>query len=274
MTSRSGGTLPLGITTWNVLNSGYEVADRYHAAAHPFLSWQTQGRADRACRHIVSLASDIYCLQEVNQAMAAHIHTALGGANKYHLIWAPRTPKDARVEDGCAVLYRVDDGIELQSHFVWHYNSTGKHIFLACHFLCDSVPLWVVNTHVNWETRDADLMALQYQLNHHQNFIGECAKVVVGDFNAERSEPWYRALSDNHLVDALLNHRDDWPYSYNSGLLAKWVDYVLLHHLSAETLDHICLGDCWTSVPQFNHTALPSAEVPSDHLSLTVTLTL
>lgn len=259
----------LRITTWNVLNQGYECVDYYSAEVLPFLHW-TQGRRERACTYLAKLDSDIYSLQEVSYPMAVEIHTALGGDEIYGLRWQNRTPQGADTEDGCATLFRHGK-LVLQDDFYWRYPS-GKHILLACLFLCSGkTPCWVVNTHVNWATRENDLLALQKLLTTHPGFT-DCPKIAMGDFNAERHEEWYKALEKNHLVDAQGEHQ--WPYSYNSGKLSKWIDFMLMHRLGKEAVEQIFVGNDALVPPLFKDVALPNASVPSDHLPLTVVLKL
>jgi len=258
----------LSITTWNVLNQGYECEDYYTKEAHPFLHWN-EGRGERAGAYLAKLDSDIYCLQEVSQAMASEIHASLG-KEKYELLWKARSLPGDKVEDGCAIIYKKEE-LLMMSDFVVRYES-GKHIFMACLFYHNDKLLWVVNTHVNWTSREADLLFLQREITTNRYF-GESPKVVMGDFNAERHEAWYQALKENGIVDALytLTHL---PYSYNSGKMAKWIDFFLLHRIPAQAVQKVCVGNNWTMGDNFTDTALPNRDVPSDHLPVTVLLTI
>jgi endonuclease/exonuclease/phosphatase family metal-dependent hydrolase len=256
----------LSITTWNVLNAGYECEDYYHEDAHPFLHWR-EGRGERAALYLGKLDSDIYCLQEVSQAMATEIHLSLG-KKKYDMLWEARTRPGDKVEDGCAILHRRDQDLAFIRDHAFRYES-GKHIFLSCKFRYHGEVLWVVNTHVNWATRETDLLTLQEKINDTSN----ARTVVMGDFNAERNEAWYQSLGKHGLVDALHN-LTHLPYSYNSGKLSKWIDFFLLNQLPLESVQGVCVGNDWHRQYLFKDTALPSAEVPSDHLPVTVRLSL
>lgn len=253
--------MQLRITTWNVLNEAFENKEYYHTDAHPFLHWQ-QGRREAVCQYAKRLNADVYCLQEVSQTMAADILKALD-ETCYTLVWEPRTK-----DDGCATIYDKR-AVSLVRRFGWRYAS-GKHIFLATLFECGGTKerFWTVNTHVNWKTREDDLLALQRQLNEHPDFSAD-GKLVMGDFNAEASETWYQALAQNQLIDAKQGH--DWPWSYNSGKNAKWIDFVLLHRLPLERLQSLCVGELFKAM-DFTVRALPSATVPSDHAPVNLTL--
>jgi endonuclease/exonuclease/phosphatase family metal-dependent hydrolase len=254
-----------------VLNQAYENEAYYAPVAHPHLKW-TQGRGERACQYLKQLDSDIYCLQEVNQSMAAQIRVSLG-TDQYDMCWHPRTEPGAKNQDGLAVLYRVTR-LQLFASFAWYYPSR-KHIVMACGF-SDRVEadkkFWCVDTHVNWETREEDLAHLQRQINERTQFVNlPLPLVVMGDFNAERSENWYRALGQNGLVDPMAALAI--PYTYNSGKLAKLIDFMLLHNWDpAAAVKRIWVG--LGPAQRFDYEALPSSDVPSDHLPLSMLITL
>jgi len=271
----------LQITTWNVLNRAYENKEYYAEEAHPFLAWEEQGRGPLACSYLSQLDSDIYCLQEVDQVMAGqflshlNLYSSSDIDEPYGMVWSRRTPDDAKSECGEAVLYRKSR-LALQALFTYRYPS-GSHIYQAVLFTvvgADEHRFWCVNTHVNWKTRDDDLITLQQQLNDNPLFTGATRpKIVVGDFNAERSDVWYQHLAKHGLVDAMGGHAI--PYSYNSGKQSKLIDFVLLHQWDeGRTVRRVVLGNCMylTAMEHFDHKALPSATVPSDHLPVTVVI--
>ncbi len=274
----------LRITSWNVLNQGYENPAYYTEDTYPFLHWN-QGRNTRAADYLRKHDSDVYCLQEVSSVMANELLAALGERYKMH--WAPRTETDAKAQDGLAVIYR-GALLQLKDQFVWRYAS-GKHIFLACLFASatnNKKRFWCVNTHVNFETREADLLALQKQVNDHAGFLSTqlVPKLIMGDFNAERSEEWYKALDRNGLLDAFGgvalglrqqltegNDEHGWPYSYNSGKKAKWIDFILVHRLTTQySVDGLVVNGSDVSSEFPRDQSMPNEKVPSDHLSIGV----
>ena len=261
--------LQLRITTWNALNPFYENEEYYTKEAHPYLHWD-EGRRERALAYLKPLDSDVYCLQEVRPDVAHLLHHALG-KETYTLVWHARTPDGDSEPDGCATLYRTSR-LVLAEKIIWRYKSR-RHIFMACLFACDAdrVPLWIVNTHVNYMTREQDLAALQRKLTRGKKFVTG-SKVIVGDFNARRSEDWYQLLGENGIIDTMSEHqRNQWSYSYKSGHDAKWIDYILLHRLPPDSVVRVFVD---IEFPRFNDTALPNERVPSDHMPLTAVIRL
>ncbi len=264
----------LRITSWNLTSPFYENESYYVQDVIPHLHW-AQGRRERAMQYMQPLNSDVYCLQEANPETAGDIHAALG-KETYTLVWSGRTADNDAKPDGCAVLYRRSR-LNLVERIVWRYPS-GRHIFVACLFVCDEAvknPLWIVNTHVNFTTREHDLLELQRKLTHSKKFVSG-RKVIMGDFNAERTEQWYKALPTNGIVDAMSEQqREQWKYSYNSGKNSKWIDYMLLQKIAADSVIRVFVGNDpspTAPAPLFNDTGLPNSRVPSDHLPLTLEL--
>lgn len=223
----------------------------------------------------------------------------------YDMVWQPRTQPGDRVEDGLAVVYQTQK-LTLLEKFTWRYAS-GKHIFLACLFSINGLKnpetgeteqkkLWIVNTHVNWKTRIEDLVDLMNQLGKHAAFLASPApQVVMGDFNATRDETgWYGQLGKYGVTDALgelqveprgllgnaTNKELVWPYSYNSGKMSKWIDHFLLRGFNASSPGKISPVNevLVAGVPfvdyAFDYSSLPNATIPSDHLPLTIMLSL
>lgn len=282
---------PLKITTYNVLNECYEVPSRYLSDTH--LYWR-KGRRELTMKYLRAIDADAYCLQEVSHAMVLAIVNGLNGTttfgqastDTYKAEFRARTEIGAHKQDGCAIVYRQT---RLSCGFggvVWRYPSK-NHIFLALPLtdLASQRPFWLVCTHTNWETREADLLALQKTVSTDPGFT-DAPKIVMGDFNAVRSEQWYRHLAEHGLVDALgsldvaptgvINDEPDRqvPYSYNSGKISKWIDHVLLNKLDASAVKKIWIdSDVVTEGPvHCRHTTLPNDVVPSDHIAVSVAI--
>lgn len=274
MNTRTGVEMgPLWVTTWNVLNRGYENPEYYAKESHAYLHWD-QGRRERAREFIKSLTHDVTCLQEVSQSMLVELFADSPSYQCYATVWEPRTEAGAKTEDGLAIVYQTQS-VTLLKKFTWRYPS-GKHIILACLFerndCSQKSQFWCVNTHVNWKTREQDLLELQRQLNKHPEFVAAPApKIVMGDFNAERHENWYKALGQNGLVDALADGEGH-AYSYNSGKSAKWIDHVLLHGIKQSSVCEVRYSGMGKSPYTFSDASLPSADIPSDHVPITFAL--
>jgi mRNA deadenylase 3'-5' endonuclease subunit Ccr4 len=270
---------PLWITTWNVLNEGYENPEYYSEESHPFLHWD-QGRRDRAKEYIKSITLDVTCLQEVSHKMLDELmsNDTYQKPHAFSYTWEPRTDASKKTQDGLAIIWK-SRAVTLLRKFSWRYPS-GGHIFLACLFEYNDSTMqqkksqfWCVNTHVNWATRETDLLELKKQLDSHAEFLASPApKIIVGDFNAERHEDWYKAIvGGDSLVDALVERSH--PYSYNSGKNKKWIDYVLLQGIAVEDVGCTIVGGTFPPEPyQFKDASLPNNSVPSDHVPITVGL--
>ena len=252
------------ITTWNVLSEAYENKSYYDESIYNYLHW-SEGRREKASSYLIGLKSDIYCLREVNFRMALDIYNQFDD-NEYELLWQVRT-RENKTEYGCAMIYRKNK-CQLKQFFVYRYQS-GNHIFIASLFDINGKSLWVVDTHINWSSREEDLQDLQEQLNCHLGFTVD-NQVIVGDFNAESSEKWYQSLQKNHLTDAFKDHADD--YTYNSGKLAKWIDFILLHHLTEKDVIEWTIGNESGKIPLFKEKALPNNSISSDHLPLSISI--
>jgi endonuclease/exonuclease/phosphatase family metal-dependent hydrolase len=257
----------LKLVSWNVLNPAYAQKERYGEATHAWLDWPVRRPALLA--ELRALDADIYCLQEVTQAIAREIQVALGGAGAYDLLWSPRKTGS---DDGCATLWRAA-GLELVAYSVATLLD-GAHIVQAI-LLRDphsGVRVRVCNTHINWETRLRDIPALLAQLD--AGFASETPTpmILVGDFNAERSEPWYAALGEAGFRDAWQEattlHISDTHTFSNGGLVEnKWVDFALVH--GPLVVESVGLGFAGC-----DNRALPSERCPSDHLPLIVRFTV
>jgi endonuclease/exonuclease/phosphatase family metal-dependent hydrolase len=114
-------------------------------------------------------------------------------------------------------------------------------------------------------------MDLQKQINSHNDFTSD-SKVIMGDFNAESNERWYTYLERYHLIDVFHGHEG--KYSYNSGKLAKWIDFMLLHNLAHDRITKRIIGNEPGVVHNFEDTTLPSEKIPSDHLPLSLRIIL
>jgi endonuclease/exonuclease/phosphatase family metal-dependent hydrolase len=272
------------LTTFNVLNEAYENPSYYHEEALPFLKW-TEGRKERVIEYLKRLNSDFYCLQEVSTtAIQDIVWMGMNDHNdgNYAYLHEKRTSSPSG-DDGCAIVFNTDR-FGFQRQYCYRYKS-GKHILLAClfgEFKTDKF-FWVVCTHVDWKTREEGLAELQTVLSSDPA-LTDVPKIVMGDFNAVREEPWYQKLSQHGLVDALerLDVRPSGtidndlsrqtPYSYNSGKTSKWVDHCLLHGLKSDAVQCVMINgreNIWCT-----HPVLPNADVPSDHVAVTVRISL
>jgi endonuclease/exonuclease/phosphatase family metal-dependent hydrolase len=252
----------LQLTTWNILNPQYAKPERYANSTLLWLDWKG-GRRDRLLNLTPGFGSQIYCLQESTQDAAEAVLDAL--PRRYKLVWRPRKP---HWDDGCATLY---DGERLEALLVTTQQIDPSHILLSILFkdLRSDAIFWCCNTHIAWETRNQNLMALLPRLDSinlacEKRYIHPHALILCGDFNAERDEEWYRAVPLAHFVDPWEGAHG---FTFSNGLQRnKWIDYVLVHGNIKPVTQRIELAGLCTT--------LPSAQVPSDHLPLTLTFNI
>jgi endonuclease/exonuclease/phosphatase family metal-dependent hydrolase len=239
-----------------------------------------------ALEYLLPLKSDIYALQEVNEETARAITERLNETYKdrrYAFQWRQR--KTTSQKDGCATVYDTRL-LEALSNVTCSYNQDPEHIFMAIMFRCagtattKKTDFWLINTHVDWKTRNAQLKEL---IEEHlvcddtdKSVLGAYAslpKLVMGDFNAEASHHWYPLLKKHQVEDVCWEmHRVHPPFSFNNGKSEpKFIDFILLQGMPfAKVASMHFLGNNPDKSYKYDvATALPSATVPSDHLPVT-----
>lgn len=251
------------ITTWNVLNQRYIHEERYGAEVHPYLAWETRLPLLKAT--IAGLRSDIYCLQEATSELLGELLDHMG--HDWRGLWAPRNHDKT---DGCALLYDGTRFTFLDSQIVsTPYDR--DHIVQRV-YLKENTSGWsfiICNTHINWSTRALDIPAvMQSEANSGRDVI------LVGDFNAERSEAWYtHDLAKSGFRDVCAERSESIvnraSFSNGGKQPNKWIDYILLSG------EHIQPRSCGLELHSgLEPLALPSVHVASDHLPLSLTFSI
>jgi len=152
--------------------------------------------------------------------------------------------------------------------------SNGTHIFVCCQFLhkLSSICFWVVNAHVEWKTHEEDLIELKSKIDELEGPV-----FVMGDFNAEPYETWHRKFNEDGFVDCYfaMNKRHA-KATFNSGQLHKHVDFIFAKNFVEKNILSSFLGNDQQHPhhPEFLHEALPTQDIPSDHIPLTTVFSL
>lgn len=253
-------TLPVKLTSWNILNPAYAHRHYYGEKSMPHLEWDK--RRPLMMKFLSVLQSDVYCLQESTEAIAADVKRSLPD---HDISWTRRKKGS---DDGCATLWRSSRFDKVYENVIHHPN--GTHVILAI-LLRERetrAMFWCCNTHVNYETREDDLVKMLFMMNTDLRFA-RLPIVVVGDFNAERNESWYQSLQPNGFRDTW-DGRDmkanQFTFSNGGVIPNKWVDYILVRGNIEPVEVQLGLWD-----PECHD--LPSSTVPSDHLPLTLWFT-
>jgi len=251
-----------------MLNPNYENEDWYTAKNIPFLHW-SKGRRELALKYLIPLDSDVFSLQETTLNIIGEITNALKSKlnhRDYGIIFETRKSKE---DDGCGVIYDKNK-LKLLKHQTYSYEGN-THIILACLFQLTKSPVqfWLVDTHVNWNERERDLLVLKERVDS----LGEKC-LVMGDFNATSNEKWYSIYEKSGILDTYLVANKRKPkVTYNSGQSKKAIDYLLVWSFQKEKIGVVSsfLGNQPSAPlsPDSTHGDLPNKEIPSDHVCLT-----
>lgn len=255
---------PITLTTWNILNPAYEKPGYYGEIAHKYLKWDT-GRKEALHAYIKTLKSDIYCFQESTNKIAEELTTVIKNNNNrnYDYIW---TKRKFDADDGCAIIYDKDV-VNLLNVIICRHNNT--HIIQSALFenVTNKNKFWCFNTHVNFMTRNQDIMAMLKTTK--QNPFDDKPKIIVGDFNAEVSEEWYKKLDEELYVDSWVKKNGLHPqsdFTYNSGgKNSKVIDFILLSGFDFGNVEKVYIEGDTTKI-----TYLPNDQIPSDHMPQTI----
>jgi hypothetical protein len=253
------------LTTWNILNPGYAKLSYYGEISHKYLGWE-EGRKESMHLFMKTLDSNIYCFQESTNKIAEEItNITRSHTNKnYELVWNERKPKSG---DGCAIIYDKNV-LNLLDMVICKHNDT--HIIQCALFenVANKNKFWCFNTHVNFMTRNQDIIAMLKTTNKEE-FNGY-PKLIMGDFNAEAHEEWYKKLNEEMYMDAWavkhgLNHKSLFTFS-SGGKNPKYIDFVLTNGFEVGDIEHIVINGY---DPTMSY--LPNYQMPSDHLPQTIT---
>jgi mRNA deadenylase 3'-5' endonuclease subunit Ccr4 len=252
------------VASYNVLASAYIQPALYRRT--PSIVLNPSWRIPALLEHITRLQADIICLQEVEDQLFAALRSRMGASG----YGAQYCRKSNGQPDGCAVFFRQDvfDLIDVR---VIAYkdgrDETADSGNIALVILFETVfgRLGIVNTHMSWDPPDT-APELQRgfrqvrQLLIEQSSIADAAKgwIIAGDFNA---------VPGSESISLMQNAGFHYAHCGIAGVstcnvngTAKMIDYLFCSSsLTAEPLPVSPVDD---------RTVLPSAEQPSDHVSI------
>lgn len=256
--------LSFSLATYNVLAQAYITPTRYpHTPASVLASaW----RRPALVHHVVALATDVVCLQEVEDETFAALQQGLeplGYSGHF-------ARKGGGKPDGCATFLR-QSALTLRSvHQLRYTDGLGTerdsgHLALIVLLEYRGRALGIANTHLQWDPPDKPREQQRgyrqiSQLLQERDRLdpdGE-AWIICGDLNV---------TSESHVVAALREagfayaHRTSGTtYTCNANARARMIDYVF--HSEALRAQPV-------AVPVIDdQTPLPSSDQPSDHLAL------
>jgi len=257
--------MPVTITTYNVLATGYIRPEWYPHTPPELLTPAV--RLPLLTSHIASLASDIFCLQEVDALTFQAIDRELS-PDGYTGIW---TQKGQGKPDGCAafVCTAAVSLVDIQPILyadAFEDQPESGHVAQVLHLLIDGFRLGVANTHLKWDAGSAPLERRygQRQVEILLEALAERADtadtwILCGDLNA---------TPDNLIIRTLQHAGFTATHAAPTGNQNGWLkqlDYLFYKgalHAKPEPLPEITAT-----------TPLPGPDQPSDHLAMTARFT-
>lgn len=259
------------ITSFNCLNPCYEVADRYEIdwngkKVNPYL----YNRYEKLRSYIASIKSDIYCLQEVTESITVSIKEKLESDNpntKYYSFNSNRNDRD-----GCSIIW--SDRFEYTDFIgggTQRYKG-GEHIIQFVYLReknNKSNVFKVINTHVNWSSRNEDITNRLYSFFKNDYIKGPL--ILMGDFNAEVTEGWYpKFQEDDSIIDAFKNNRPEYTFMCSKGgIQTKTIDHCFVRNCDKNNIVSkvFVKEETYDKFPY-----IPSENCPSDHLPIQISI--
>lgn len=237
-------TTNLTIATWNILATAY-IRPQFYPNVDP-AHLDPLGRIPAVAKRARELNADILCLQEVERASFDAIQKELLNYSGF----LEMKPQDR--PDGCATFLR---GFSFLA---------AKRVVLEqghiAQVLTLSPDLVIANTHLKWNPPSRHFAERQAR-QLLESLPAARIQIVCGDFNAEPGSGPLRIFED-----AGFTHPHQNTPTFNSSQKAKQIDFIL-HRGDVQVTPQ--------EVPAIDdHTPLPSALHPSDHLPLSATLTI
>ena len=256
--------MSFSLATYNILAQAYITPTRYPRI--PATVLDSVWRRPALVRHVVALATDVVCLQEVEDETFAAVQQVLGPLG-YTGHFAK---KGGGKPDGCATFVHQSTLTWRTVHQLMYTDGSGTERdsgHLALVVLCEykGRTLGLVNTHLQWAPPGTppDLQRgyrqIKQLLRERCRIDPACeAWIICGDLNV---------TPESHVVAVLREEGFDYAhrtlgatFTCNSNARAKMVDYVFY------------TKGFWAqpvAVPVIDdQTPLPAHDQPSDHLAL------
>jgi mRNA deadenylase 3'-5' endonuclease subunit Ccr4 len=256
--------MSFSVASYNVLATAY--IQRAWYSRTPALLLNPAWRVPALAQYIAKLNADILCLQEVEPDTLAPLRASLGGSG-YGLEYAR---KRNNRPDGCAILYRQSLFQLIESRAIVFADGGGLapdtgYVALMVTLQNAKRILQVIDTHLTWDPpgtprqRQLGYRQMQQLLREQEQVpVSAAGCIICGDFNVTRDSEVVTLIESAGLQHA---HRAfDRAYTCNANQNARTIDYIFFSpSLEAEPL-----------LPERvdNHTVLPSAEQPSDHVPI------
>ena len=256
--------MSFSLTTYNVLAQAYITPARYPRTPASILA--STWRRPALVRYLGALATDVICLQEVEDETFAAVQQALqplGYTGHF-------ARKGAGKPDGCATFLRRGPLVWGTVHTLMYRDGAGAeadsgHLALAVVCTYKGRSLGLVNTHLQWDAPDTSpdrqrgYRQILQLLQARDQIAPACeAWIICGDFNV---------TPESHVVSVLRAAGFDYTHrtlagtsTCNANARAKMIDYVFY----PETVRPQPVA-----VPAIDdQTPLPSDDHPSDHLAV------
>lgn len=254
--------MPFTVATYNVLANAYIQNTWYRQT--PQIVLDPLWRVPALAQYVSALATDVFCLQEVEADVFAVLNTRLhaaGYAGQY-------ARKRAGKPDGCATFYR-QPAFELTDTRVLEYadgsllKANSGHIALIGLLRNAGRMIGIVNTHLTWEP-PSPLGGARLGYRQAQQLLNECQAMaptcngwlICGDLNATPDSEVVAIFERAGFQYTHAGLARTYTCKVNSEI--KMIDYLFYSpEFRAEPQDVVQIAD---------QTVLPSAEQPSDHL--------
>jgi len=262
--------MPFTVASYNILADSYMNPAWYPGTDAVLL--------DPAHRHpalvdrIARLAADVVCLQEVESDVFWLIDerlTAAGYEGKY-------VRKSGGKPDGCATFLKVDTVALWAVQTLYYADVSGTqpasgHVALIAVVEREGRQVGIANTHLKWDppgtppAKQVGLRQISELLDGRAALAPGCSSwIICGDLNVTPDSTVVQLLQQTGFRDAYAGQ----PHAFtcNANRNARRIDF-LFHSgdLVAEPADLPVIE---------NDTPLPSAEQPSDHLSISAKIDL
>lgn len=254
--------MSFSVASWNILADAYALPKRYPGIPATILA--AEWRQPAVVRHVLHLAADVVCLQEVEPRMFRLLESHLEPRG-YQGYFAQKTARP----DGCATFVRTER-LAVRATHTLHYNDGQRRVdsgHLALLLVLEQAGGQAVisNTHLKWDppgTPAVDqwgLRQLDQLLRERETLAPEgTAWIVCGDFNVTEDSDIIATLRQTGWRDAY--HEREHMRTCNTNRRARRIDY--LWH-TRELLSRPVALRAIT-----DETSLPSSEEPSDHLAI------
>ena len=261
--------------------------DNFVKCPEEALKWKN--RRLQILQEILTIEPDVVCLQEVDHF---HLFKDALQAVGYEGTFLPKPDSPALYTDnsngpdGCAIFYHTDklQLLKINKMVLKANKMLTNQVSIFCHLECRMTGKQVViaTTHLKakegWDAlRHKQGESLLDNLNSKSD---NKPLIICGDFNAEHSEPVYKAFYDSSLnirsaYTLLSNSHDEPPYTTwkirgrrdgEETAACRTIDYIWY------TVDNLDVKSVleFPTKKEIGEFALPSFRYPSDHLSLAV----